>query len=112
MTDGRLVTTCAASHVLIGTDATRPIEPTSARTISVATISRVATPVIDSPTPVKSSSNGSAAPAYARNSVFTVDEMWSRPIFNALVNSVRRPGVGPAPVQFPHRRHLSHGHVV
>jgi hypothetical protein len=34
-------TTTAASHVEIGTDATRPIEPTRARTTSVATSSRV-----------------------------------------------------------------------
>lgn len=57
------MTACVVNHVLMGTEATSPIEPTSARTISVATTSRVATPVTDSPTPLNNSNNGSAAPA-------------------------------------------------
>ena len=69
------VTTSVASQVLIGTEATSPMEPTSARTISTATISLVATPPTDSPMPLNNSSSGKAAPAYARNSVLTVEEM-------------------------------------
>ena len=61
--------------VAIGTDAISPMLPTSVRTISTATTSCVAVVVIDCRTWVNSSSSGSAAPAYARNSVFTVDEM-------------------------------------
>ena len=68
----------------MGTDATRPIEPTSARTISTATTSRVATEEMDWPASWNNRSSGRAAPAYARNSVLTVDEMWSRPMRTAL----------------------------
>ena len=39
---GRPARTRAASHVVIGTEATSPIEPTSERMISIATISLVA----------------------------------------------------------------------
>jgi hypothetical protein len=86
--------TLAANAVLIGTEATRPIEPTSARTISTATTSRVATDVRPCSASLKSSSNGSEAPAYARKSVLTVEEMWSRPIRRALPYSSPNPASG------------------
>lgn len=62
-----------ASAVLIGTDATSPVDPTSARTTSTVTISRVITDVTFSPATLNSNIYGSAAPAYARNRVLTVE---------------------------------------
>ena len=55
--------TCAANHVEIGTAETSPIEPTSARTISTATSSRVTIDPIPWPASLNSSSSGSDAPA-------------------------------------------------
>ncbi|CAM5708109.1 Phosphomethylpyrimidine synthase OS=Streptomyces fumanus OX=67302 GN=thiC PE=3 SV=1 [Streptomyces fumanus] len=73
-------TTSAARAVVTGTDATRPIEPTSVRTISSATSSLLATVPTLLCAIENSSSSGSAAPAYARTSVLTTDAMWSRPM--------------------------------
>src|SRR5690606_9559428 len=56
-------TTRAASQVVTGTAATRPMLPTSVRTISVATISELATVPSDCWASTKMISNGSAAPA-------------------------------------------------
>src|SRR5829696_5835533 len=58
-----VVTTSVASHVLIGTDATSPIDPTRARTISIATISRVVTLPTGSLMLLNSNNSGRAAPA-------------------------------------------------
>ena len=69
--------TKAARAVVMGTAETRPMLPTSVRTISSATISLFATV----PTPLcaieKSSNSGSAAPEYAMMSVNRSDTpMW------------------------------------
>ena len=64
-----------ARYVVIGTADTNPTDPTRDRTTSVAMTSREAIELIDSRVSVKSRSSGNAAPAYARNRVFTVDEM-------------------------------------
>jgi hypothetical protein len=61
--------------VVRGTAATRPIDPTSVRTISTDTTSELVTKPSGRPERLKRMSNGIAAPAYARSKVFTVDEM-------------------------------------
>ena len=55
--------TAAAMPVAIGTAATRPMLPTSVRTISTATTSRIAVVAMAWRTWLNNSSNGSAAPA-------------------------------------------------
>ncbi len=60
---GRSGTTTVASQVVNGTDATRPMDPTSVRMISVATTSLLATVPSDCWDSTNNSSSGSEAPA-------------------------------------------------
>ncbi len=74
------VATNAASPVVMGTEATSPMLPTSVRTTSSATSSVLSTdpnPLSDTVNRIRS---GRDAPAYARTRVLTVDAMWSLPM--------------------------------
>lgn len=67
----------------MGTETMRPMLPTSVRTISIATTSRVSTWPTDRPSCMKKSSSAREEPTYASTRVFTVDATWSRPIRTA-----------------------------
>src|SRR5437016_3760694 len=88
------VTTRAARAVVMGTEATRPMEPTRVRTTSSARSSPVSTRLKGWLARVNRISRGRAAPAYASTSVYTVEAMWSRPIRMAEAKSARAPRVG------------------